>query len=95
MTKRAVPFNQTGISSVPKDKPIVYEIETAGGRNNYTGIAKRGRAQERLQEHLANGPDPIPGATVVVQQVDSIDAARKIEKRVIGREQPKYNKLHK
>ena len=95
MARKTVPFNQTGISKLPIDKPVVYKIETPGGKNNYTGFAKRGRAQERLQEHLPTGPDPIPGAKVRVQQVGSIAEARKKEEAIIAREQPKYNKTHK
>ena len=95
MTKKSVPFNRTGIGTLPTNKPIVYKIETPGGKNNYTGVAKRGRAQERLQEHLPAGKDPIPGAKIQIEQVSSIAEARKKEEAIIGREQPKYNKNHK
>ncbi|MGO9004851.1 MAG: helix-turn-helix domain-containing protein [Beijerinckiaceae bacterium] len=95
MSKKTVPFNQTGIGKLPTDKPVVYKIETPGGKNNYTGVAKRGRAQERLQEHLPKGTDPIPGAKVRVERVNTIAEARKKEEAIIAREQPKYNKNHK
>ncbi len=81
MAKKTVPFNQTGIGKLPINKPVVYKIETPGGKNNYTGVAQRGRAQERLQEHLPTGKDPIPGAKVRVEQVSTIVEARKKKKR--------------
>ena len=95
MAKKTVPFNQTGINKVPINKPIVYKIETPGGKNNYTGVAQRGRAQERLQEHLPAGKDPIPGTKVRVEQVSTIAEAKKKEETIIAREQPKYNMHHK
>lgn len=48
MAKKTVPLNERGIGKLPDDKPVVYRILTDGGRNNYTGVAKRGRVQERL-----------------------------------------------
>ena len=62
MTKKTVPFNQKGIEKLPDNKPVVYKILTEGGKNNYTGVAQRGRVQERLQEHLPGGKDYVPGA---------------------------------
>lgn len=52
MGKKTVNFNKTGISKLPNDKPVLYRIETGGGKPNYVGVAKRGRVQERLEEHL-------------------------------------------
>ncbi len=43
MGKKTVPFNATGIAKLPTDLPVIYKIKTAGGNNNYTGVAKRGR----------------------------------------------------
>jgi len=91
MSRKTVPFNRQGIEKLPNDKPVVYKIETEGGKNNYTGIAKRGRVQERLAEHLPESKDPIPGTKVVVEQVGSIAEARDKEQRIIVRSQPKYN----
>ncbi len=54
------PFNKGGISKLPANKPILYELETAGGNSNYVGVAKKGRVRDRLNEHLPSGPDPIP-----------------------------------
>ncbi len=95
MARKTVPFNPTGIEKLPNDRPVVYKIETGGGKNNYTGIAQRGRVQERLAEHLPNGKDPVPGAKVVIEQSPSIADAREKEQRIITRSQPKYNKQGK
>ena len=88
MARKKVPFNKTGINKLPDDKPVLYRIETGGGRTNYAGVAQRGRVQDRLQEHLG----AIPGATVRIEQLASIQEARQKEQRVIKRSQPKYNK---
>lgn len=91
MAKKTVPFNEKGIEKLPNDKPVVYRILTEGGRNNYTGVAKRGRVQERLQEHLPGGKDPIPGAKVQIEQMPSIRDAEAKEARVISRSKPPHN----
>jgi hypothetical protein len=95
MARKTVPFNQAGIEKLPNDKPVVYKIETPSGKNNYTGIAQRGRVRERLGEHLPEGKDPVPGAKVVVEQAKSIAEAREKEQRIITRSQPKYNEQDK
>lgn len=95
MARKTVPFNPKGIEKLPNDKPVVYKIETPGGKNNYTGIAQRGRVQERISEHLPGSKDPVPGSKVVVEQFSRIDEARAKEERVIVRRQPKYNKQGK
>jgi hypothetical protein len=92
MSRKTVPFNQSGISKLPNDKPVVYKILTPGGTNNYTGKAKRGRVQERIAEHLPGAKDPVPGAKVVIEQVPTVAEAHAKEQRVIVRSQPKYNK---
>ena len=81
-------FTKKGISNLPNNKPVKYVILTKSGKTNYVGIAKRGRAQDRLAEHLGQ----IPGATVQIEQYSSIDEAKKKEKLIINREKPKYNK---
>ncbi len=91
MGTKKVKFNKTGIEKLPNDKPVVNKIESAGGNNNYTGIAKRGRVQERLQEQLGE----IPGAKVKIEQTNSIQEAREKEARIIERAQPKYNEQGK
>jgi len=91
MGKKTVPFNASGIARLPINRPVVYKIKTDGGKNNYTGVAKRGRAQERLQEHLSNGPDPVPGSRVTIQQFSTIAEAKKQEAKIVAREKPKHN----
>ena len=89
MVTKTVRFNKTGIPKLPNDKPVVYKIQTPTGKTNYVGSAKRGRVQERIQEHLDNGK--IPGAKVHIEQVSSIQDAQKKEQNIISRTQPKHN----
>ena len=89
MAKKTVKFNNAGASKLPVDKPVVYRIKTDGNNTNYVGIAKRGRAQDRIQEHLDAGD--IPGAKVQIEQVSSITEARRKEQAIISRSKPKYN----
>lgn len=93
--KKTVTFNKEGIGKLPEAKPVMYRIETNNGRDNYVGVAKRGRVQERIGEHLAGAKDPIPGAKVQIEQLPTIHRAEQKEKAVIARSQPKYNKTHK
>ena len=95
MAKKTVPLNESGIGKIPDDKPVVYKILTDGGRNNYTGVAKRGRVQDRLQEHLPGGKDPIPGAKVQIVQMPTIRDAEAKEAGVIARSKPPYNEQGK
>ena len=55
MGKKTVGFNKSGLDKLPNDKPAVYKIKTESGNANYVGSAKRGRVQERLQEHMPGG----------------------------------------
>ena len=87
MSTKKVKYNKDGISQLPNNKPVLYSIETESGTLNYTGIAKRGRVQERIEEHLGE----IPGAMVRIEQFSSIQDARKKETNVIKRNNPKYN----
>ncbi len=93
MAKKTVPFNNKGIEKLSNDKPVVYKIQTDGGRNNYTGVAQRGRVQDRLKEHLSN--DRIPGSKVQIEQMPSIKEAKVKEANIIARSQPPYNKQGK
>ena len=93
MTTKTVKFTKSGTEKIPVDKPVVYRILTDSGKTNYVGIAKRGRAQERIQEHLDEGA--IPGAKVRVEQVSSISEAERKEQAIIARSQPKYNEQGK
>lgn len=93
MTQKTVNFNIAGASKLPADKPVVYKIQTESGKTNYVGSAKRGRAPERIQEHLDAGK--IPGAKVHIEQVSSIREAQKKEQAIISRTKPKYNEQGK
>ncbi len=95
MARKTVPFNQKGIEKLPDNKPVVYKIMTEGGKNNYTGVAQRGRVQERLQEHLPGGKDYVPGSKVQVEQMPSIKDAEAKESRVIARTKPPHNEKGK
>jgi hypothetical protein len=95
MAKKTVSFNQKGIGKVPDDKPVVYRIFTGGGKTNYAGVAKRGRVQKRLEEHLPAGKNPIPGAKVQIEQMPSIREAERKEAGVISRSKPPYNEKGK
>ena len=95
MAKKTVKFTQKGISKLPDDKPVVYKITTPAGKTNYAGIAKRGRVQERLMEHLPGGPDAVPGANVQIEQMKSIADAKVKEKGMIARSKPKHNQQGK
>ena len=93
MPKKTVKFNRQGAAKLPIDKPVVYRIQTEAGKTNYVGVAKRGRAQDRIQEHLDAGK--IPGAKVQIEQKVSIQEAKQTEAKVIARSKPKYNDLEK
>lgn len=85
MAKKTVDFNKTEIGKLPNNKPVVYKILTESGGNNYTGIAQKGRVQERIEEHLSGGKDYVPGAKVQIEQMKSIEDAREKEGSIISR----------
>ena len=89
--KKTVKFNETNVSKLPNDKPVVYKIFTENKSNNYTGIAKKGRVQERISEHIGK----IPGHKVQIEQFSNIRDAAKKESNVVSRTKPKYNKKGK
>jgi excinuclease UvrABC nuclease subunit len=91
MGTKKVKFTEEGISKLPNNKPVLYRIETNQGGLNYVGTAKRGRVQERLEEHLGE----IPGVSVRVEQFSTVAEAEKKEKNVIERAKPKYNQQGK
>lgn len=95
MAKKTVPFNQRGIEKLPDNKPVVYKILTESVKNNYTGVAQRGRVRERLQEHLPGGKDYVPGATVQIEQMGNIKEAEAKESRIISRSKPPHNEKGK
>jgi len=84
MAKKTVTNSKKGIDRLPDSKPVVYKIKTESGRVNYVGVAKRGRVQERLKEHLPGGKDYVPGAKVQIEQCGSIAEARKKETTIIA-----------
>jgi len=91
MGKKTTTFNKTGIKKLPDNKPVLYKIKTESGNTNYAGIAKRGRVQERIGEHLGK----IPGAKIQIEQFSRIKDAKKNEGNLIKKIQPKYNKKGK
>ena len=93
MAKKTVKFNKKGAAKLPNDKPVIYKIQTASAATNYVGVAKKGRARERIQEHLDAGN--IPGAKVQIEQVATIAEAKQKEQNIISRTKPKYNKQGK
>ena len=95
MAKKTVNNNKTSIGKLPNDKPVMYKIKTPSGKVNYVGVAKKGRVQDRLEEHLPGGKDYIPGAKVQIEQVSSIAQAEKNEAAAIKTIQPKYNEQGK
>ncbi len=98
MTKfgRTQSFTKQNIAKVPQDKVVIYKIKSSDGKNLYTGIAGRGRPQERLIEHKEIKTEKVPGGTKFqYAQVKTKDFAHKIEKSIIKKEQPKFNELHK
>ena len=94
--KKSGSFSKEGIENLAKDKPVVYEINDKNDKLLYVGVAKRGRVEDRLKEHLSSGPDPIRGgAKVKIQQKANIAEAEKAEARAIKAKQPPRNKKGK
>jgi predicted GIY-YIG superfamily endonuclease len=91
VARKTVDFTKGGISALPDDKPVIYTVLTDGNKNNYTGVAKRGRVQERIAEHLPGAMDAVPGTKVRIEQMKSIERAEAKESLVIARSNPKYN----
>jgi len=83
-------FSKKGINGVLNNKPIMYTIKK-GGKPTYVGVAKRGRAQERLEEHLGE----IPGSEFTTRSYDTVAEAKKAEEEKIKREKPRHNDQHK
>jgi len=90
---RTQKFTKENIKQVPKNKAIIYKIKNASGNNLYTGIAGRGRVQDRLMEHKTLKHELISGGTrFQFTQTKNKDRAEQIEKQIIRKEQPKFNK---
>lgn len=93
---RSKSFTKSNIKDVPDNKAVVYKITNDSGKNLYTGIAGRGRVQERLLEHKDLKKESIPGGTKFrIAQVQNKDRARTLETRIIKKEQPKFNEQGK
>ena len=94
--KKSGKFDNEGIEGLAKDKPVVYQIEDDKRNLLYVGVAKRGRVEARLKEHMTDGVDPVRGgAKVRIQQKSSITEAQKAEARIIKNNQPPQNKQGK
>ena len=87
MATKKVNYNKTNIADLPNDKSVLFRIETKTGGLNYVGVVARGK----VQEHLTELSGSIPGATVRIEQFDSIKDARKKQANILKRNQPKYN----
>lgn len=93
---RTQKFTKENIANVPQDKAIIYKIKSRDGENLYTGIAGRGRSQERLLEHKEIKKERIPeGTRFQYAQVKNKDRAQAIEKQIIKKEQPEFNDQNK
>ncbi len=89
-------FTKANIANVPQDKAIIYKIKSRSGENLYTGIAGRGRGQDRLVEHKDIKKDQIPeGTRFQYARVKTKVRAHQIEKSIIKKEQPEHNEQHK
>ena len=96
MVKRSAKMNGEGIKGLPDDKPVVYKLLNKEEENIYTGVAKRGNVRDRLQDHLPGRKGAIPGADKAqVEQMPSIDDAKRKEANIISRTKPKYNQQGK
>lgn len=90
--KKKTDFNKESINNLPNTNPVVYKILNENNENIYTGVAKRGRVQDRLKEHLPEGSDPVRGGKKVqIEQMSSINDAMKKESNIISRSKPKNN----
>lgn len=89
-------FTKENIAKIPQNKAIVYKIKNKEGENLYTGIAGRGRSQDRLVEHKDIREEKIPdGTRFQYAQVKTKDRAHTIEKAIIKKEQPEFNEQHR
>ena len=93
MAKKTVSFNKSGAGKLPDNKSVVYRIQSKAGKTNYVGVAKKGRVQDRINEHINDGK--IPGAKVQIEQMEGINDAKEKEKNIIARTKPKYNEQGK
>lgn len=92
---RTQKFTKTNIKKIPTNKTIIYKIKNNRGKNIYTGIAGRGRGQDRLLEHKVFKKDKVPGGTKFqYAQVKNKNVAKQIEKQIVKKEKPKFNEQY-
>ncbi|MEH2260520.1 toll/interleukin-1 receptor domain-containing protein [Nostoc sp.] len=89
---KSLNFTLEGISQLFNDKQIVYKILTKGGKNNYTGVAKKGEIYITIQKHLQPGKNRVPGCKVKIERMSTIQEAQDKADRIIKISKPKYNK---
>ncbi len=95
-TNKTVPFTKSGIKKISSEKPGIYDIQNKDGSSEYVGMAKKGRLQTRVEEHLPGKKDSVSnGKNVVVTKTKSKEAALKNEKQLIKSKQPPQNKRGK
>ena len=85
MGKKTVPFNPSGIEKLPENKPVIYRIESAGGRQNSSGSPSAGGCKTRSPSTYLAQRHPVPGSNVQIEQMPSIQDALKKEHRTISR----------
>ncbi|MFA5386280.1 MAG: hypothetical protein WC297_01210 [Candidatus Paceibacterota bacterium] len=92
----AIKFNKTNIKNISEEKPIVYRILSGSGKELYDGVAKRGRTQKRLLEHLNLKKEKIPGAAKIkIAQFPNIEKAKNVEEQLIRKLEPRFNEQNK
>lgn len=83
-------INEKNLENVPGDKPGVYRIKDSKGGTLYVGKAKGGRLDDRIREHKGkfSGGTHFQYATTRTK-----DAAERLEKQEIKKNNPPRNKL--
>ncbi|MBU3626346.1 GIY-YIG nuclease family protein [Polynucleobacter sp. JS-Safj-400b-B2] len=96
-TKKTTPLTKAGIRKISSEKPGVYDIKNQQGDSEYVGMAKKGRMQGRVEEHLpTSAKDPVKnGSKVKITNTKTKEAALKKEKQLIKSKQPPQNKKGK
>jgi len=87
---RTASYDKAGIRTLADNKPVVYRIQDQSGKDNYVGVARRGRVDE-IAEHLG----VVPGCVVKIVQYDSLEDAMIASQRIINRSEPKYNRRNR
>lgn len=96
-TKKTTAFTKSGTKKISSETPGVYDIQNKKGKSEYVGMAKKGRMQERVKEHLPTSTkDPIKnGSKVKITNTKTKEAALRKEKQLIKSKQPSQNKKGK